>query len=401
MAITRIDIPALLKMSCEHPVIDVRSEGEFAHAHFPGAISVPLFDNEERGIIGTAYKKESKQKAIKIGLKMFGKKMVDIVEKLERILDNEPGRLVSKTVIVHCWRGGMRSGGVGWLLDLYGFKVYTLTGGYKAFRRWSMQQLEKDYSLQVIGGYTGSGKTGVLQEMKKRNVPVIDLEDLARHKGSAFGNIGMPPQPSQEMFENLLALELFKADDSCRTDDSYKLTDDGQKTDTFLLSTVNSQPSICIWIEDESQRIGLVNLPTSFYKMMRSKTLYFLNVPFTERLKHIVAEYGKADKEELIKAVTRIEKRLGGLEAKTAVKHLTEDNLELSFQILLKYYDKQYLKGLQTRENLDDLLLKLDCQAVNPVENADSLIFMQVNKHECLKKLNSHNTLMEEAADAK
>lgn len=383
MAVTRIDIETFLSFGFQYPVIDVRSEGEYVHAHIPGAVSMPLFNNEERKIVGTAYKQQSKQQAIKIGLSLFGKKMVEMVEFVEKLLENKAGDLTSKTIVVHCWRGGMRSGGVSWLLDMYGFKVYTIIGGYKSFRRWAIAQFEKDYTIKILGGYTGSGKTFVLQEMKKLNQVIIDLEHIASHKGSAFGNIGMPGQPSQEMFENLLALELRKADDSC------KMMDDREQPSSVnsQLSSLNSQPSpviyqpsSCIWLEDESQRIGLVNIPITFFKKMRNKRVYFLDIPFEERLKHIVSGYGKGDKQELATAIIRIQKRLGGLETKTAINYLIEDNLHESFRILLKYYDKQYLKGLHSRENLQELLCTIECETVDAVKNAKLIFAQQTEK---------------------
>ncbi|MEO8171934.1 MAG: tRNA 2-selenouridine(34) synthase MnmH, partial [Sediminibacterium sp.] len=208
MAIGKLSIEEFLQLSAEYAVLDVRSPGEFAHAHIPGAHSLPLFSDEERKIVGTAYKQESKEKAIKLGLDFFGTKMVKMVEEAERIVKSWKLKAKgekSNTVIVHCWRGGMRSAGVAWLLDLYGFKVYTLVGGYKVYRKWVLQQFEKEYQLNMVGGYTGSGKTEALHVIAKKQQPVIDLENLASHKGSAFGGFGQPPQPSQEMFENLLA----------------------------------------------------------------------------------------------------------------------------------------------------------------------------------------------------
>ncbi|WP_147201800.1 tRNA 2-selenouridine(34) synthase MnmH [Segetibacter aerophilus] len=371
MAVTRIDIETFLSLDFQHPIIDVRSEGEFAHAHIPGAVSMPLFNNEERKVVGTAYKQQSKQQAIKLGLAIFGKKMVEMVEFVERLVGEQRGTS-SKTVVVHCWRGGMRSGGVSWLLDMYGFKVYTIIGGYKAFRLWGLQQFENDYPIKILGGYTGSGKTYALQELKQQNATIIDLEDLAKHKGSAFGNIGMPTQPSQEMFENLLALELKNAVDNCR------IMNAGSIDEVHEAGTNNVSSSI--WLEDESQRIGLVNIPSTFFKKMRNKPVYFLDIPFEERLKHIVSGYGKGDKQEIAGAIIRIQKRLGGLETKTALNYLVEDNLVECFRILLKYYDKQYLKGLHSRENLNDLLNNIDCETVDAVKNAKLIFAHQIEK---------------------
>ena len=345
MAVSKLLIDEFIQLTKQYPVFDVRSEGEYLHAHIPGAHSLPLFNNEERKVVGTAYKKESKQKAIKIGLKYFGTKMVKMVEAVEQITQEA----TTKTVLVHCWRGGMRSAGVAWLLDLYGFKVYTLVGGYKTYRNWVLNQFNLDYSIQIIGGYTGSGKTEVLRELSTRGEQTIDLEGLAHHKGSAFGALGQPPQPSQEMFENLLATEL-----------SVKAS---------LLETGKT-----LWLEDESQRIGEVNIPTIFFKQMRTKKVLFLDIPFDERLKYILEGYGKFTREHLVNAVIRIKKRLGGLETKTAINCLVEDDIKGCFSILLKYYDKGYEAGSQKRENPEQLIQKILCKTVDARANAIKLL---------------------------
>ncbi len=352
MPIEKIDIDEFLAFAQTNIVLDVRSPGEYNHAHIPNAISFPLFSDEERKVVGTAYKQQSREEAIKIGLDFFGIKMRKMVEEVEKLLvlssELEANQKLktqnSKTVLIHCWRGGMRSAGVAWLLDLYGFKVYTLIGGYKVFRTWALEQFEKKYSLKILGGYTGSGKTYVLQELKNADT-IIDLEGLANHKGSAFGNIGMPKQPSQEQFENKLALEL-------------KLAHQIQKP---------------IWLEDESQRIGEVNIPISFWKQMRQSSLFFLDIPFEERLKHIVQEYGSLDKERMLNAIDRIKKRLGPLETKEASAALVEDRIADCFRILLTYYDKWYFKAMHNRDELNTLLKKLPCETVTE-SNSNKLI---------------------------
>src|SRR5690349_3938181 len=251
MAITKLSISEFLKLSQEHPVIDVRSPGEFRHAHIPGAISLPLFTDEERKVVGTAYKQQSREAAIKIGLDYFGPKMRPMVEEVIAKC-GEKG-----TLLVHCWRGGMRSGAVAWLLDLYGFKVYSLVGGYKAYRNHVLQVFEEPIPLRILGGYTGTGKTELLQQLEKEGDLVIDLEKLACHMGSAFGSYKMPPQPTQEMFENLLANEL-----------------EAKKG----LLAAGKGPAV--WVEDESQRIGNLNLPNAFWKTMREAPILFLEVAF-------------------------------------------------------------------------------------------------------------------------
>jgi tRNA 2-selenouridine synthase len=240
----------------------------------------------------------------------------------------------------------MRSAGVAWLLDLYGYTVYTLAGGYKAYRNWVLAQFTVPYQCKVLGGFTGSGKTETLQALQALGQPIIDLEGLAHHKGSAFGNLGQPEQPSQEQFENLLAQSLFK---------------------------IHAQHHY-VWVEDESRRIGLVNIPTALFEQMRKSKLYFLDIPFAERLQFIVSGYGKFEKDKLMTAILRIKKRLGGLETKTAINFLIEDDVVSSFSVLLTYYDKLYVKGAYNRENPESLIQKIELPSVDPSANASTLL---------------------------
>jgi len=192
--------------------------------------------------------------------------------------------------------------------------------------------------------------------LKKLGESVIDIEGLAKHKGSAFGNIGMPKQPAQEMFENLFAHEL---------------------------SAINHQRST-VWIEDESQRIGDLNIPSVFFKFMRTRPVLFLDIPFNERLNHIVQEYGKLEKEKLVNAIIRIQKRLGGVETKNAINHLIEGNIKESFHILLKYYDKWYEKSLISRENWEALVSKYSYNSCDPAANAKAIQAIMKNEKETI-----------------
>jgi tRNA 2-selenouridine synthase len=378
VAIQKLTIEDFLQLAQTSPVFDVRSPGEYDHAHIPGAYNLPLFTDEERKVVGTAYKQQGKQPAIKTGLDYFGVKMKAIVEETEGIVSRfslmdkkqanssdiqrvtTKGERETRNVLIHCWRGGMRSAGIAWLLDLYGFKVYTLAGGYKAYRKWVREQFEKQYSLTVLGGYTGSGKTIVLHQMKEAGFPVIDLEAMANHKGSAFGGMGENTQPTQEMFENLLAESLLVI--------GYWLSGNTRPNNERLI-TNNS-----IFIEDESQRIGNLKIPDAFWKQLRSSNILFLDIPFEERLNYLTGEYGKKEKEKLVNAIIRIQKRLGGLEAKNAINFLLEDNHKECFRILLKYYDKWYEKGLYNRENPVELINKISAGTVNAKENTSLLL---------------------------
>jgi len=334
-----VPIDQFLTLARAHPILDVRSPSEYGHAHIPGAHSLPLFSDDERKVVGTAYMQQSREDAIKIGLDYFGVKMRALVEMVEAIAGSLP-----RTVLVHCWRGGMRSAGVAWLLDLYGFKVYTLVGGYKAYRNWSLQQFSLPWQFNVIGGYTGSGKTELLYALSQQGHATIDLEAIAHHKGSAFGGLGQPAQPTQEMFENILALQLSK---------------------------INSSP---VYIEDESRRIGQLNIPNALWETMQRSPVSFLDIPFSERLAFIAEAYGKFTTEELTAAITRIQKRLGGLNAKTAIAYLNEGNLREAFGILLTYYDKCYYSGLHIRPDINALLSTYVCTQIDAVINAQNLL---------------------------
>ncbi|MCX8020137.1 MAG: tRNA 2-selenouridine(34) synthase MnmH [Chitinophagaceae bacterium] len=366
MAIEIIHIETFLELAKNHPVADVRSPSEYRHAHIPGAFSLPLFSDEERKEVGTLYKQISREVAIKKGLEFFGPKMIHIVEQAEEWMfknsndkargDCTPSR---HTLLLYCWRGGMRSAAIAWLLDLYGFKIYTLIGGYKSFRRYVLDIFKQSYRLNILGGFTGSGKTELLYALKQKGEFVIDLEKLASHKGSAFGNIGMPEQPTQEMFENLLAMELRSL---------------------YPQAETQKKP---IWLEDESQRIGHVNIPNDFWNTMRNSPVFFLQIAFEERLKHICEEYGKLDKQRLADAIGRIREKLGGQNAQLAVELLQQGNIPECFRILLNYYDKYYLKGLHNRKQLDSLLHYVPCHSVS-VENVEPL----------LQKANEKNAFM-------
>ena len=176
MAVRQIELDEFLNMAENCPILDVRSPAEFKHAHICGAYSLPLFSDEERKVVGTTYKQQNREDAIKAGLDYFGPKMKVMIEEVERLLASRNG---AEAILVHCWRGGMRSAGVAWLLDLYGFKVFTLTGGYKSFRRYALELFNRHWPMRILGGYTGSGKTEILQKLCRLGEEVIDLEALA------------------------------------------------------------------------------------------------------------------------------------------------------------------------------------------------------------------------------
>ena len=236
----------------------------------------------------------------------------------------ERSRTLAKTgnVRVHCWRGGERSASVAWLLDRAGFKnVYLLKGGYKAYRGSVLNEYDRPWDLRVIGGYTGSGKTELLGHLRALGQQTIDLEAIANHKGSSFGAIGEHPQPGTEHFENLLFDALRQVD-----------------------------PERPLWLEDESQLIGRVKIPDTFFKQMRHALCFFVDMPREERAQRLVGDYGAFPVEELAAATKRIEKRIGPQHCKTALEALDQGDFHTVAMITLSYYDKTYSHGLGKRD---------------------------------------------------
>ena len=331
-----IDIMKFMGMGIEHPILDVRTPAEFEQGHIYGAINFPLFDNEERVIIGTLYKQEGREKAIIRGLDLVRPKIGLFVERAKEL--NKTG-----TYLVHCWRGGMRSGSLSWLLEMYGFKVYTLKGGYKSFRKFVLNSFIVPRSVTVLGGNTGSGKTAVLDELKKRNEQVIDLEKLASHKGSSFGSLGEEKQPTQEQFENDLAAELH----SCN-------------------------PQKKIWIEDESRMIGKKVIPGGLWEQMRAANVLFLDIPFKERTAYLTKEYGKYNKADLKNAIERITKRLGPEQTKLALESLENKDISTVCEICLHYYDKAYQHGINKRDKRK--ITTISFNEINPLHITQKII---------------------------
>ncbi|MHC1706879.1 MAG: tRNA 2-selenouridine(34) synthase MnmH [Bacteroidales bacterium] len=341
----RIDIRQFLEEYRKIPVIDVRSPAEYLHGHIPGAINLPLFTDEERAIVGKTYHLRGREEAVKEGLKAVGPKMKHFVD---TVLTHAPG----KQILVYCWRGGMRSSSIAFLAETAGMKARVLEKGYKAYRQQVLQHFSTPYSLIVLGGMTGSGKTEILQLLREKGEQVIDLEGLANHKGSAFGHLGLPEQPSTEYFENLL----------------YECLQD-------------IDPDKHCWIEDESFKIGKISLPMPFYLQLRSAPVIMLQMPRPLRAARLVNEY-PGEPSGLIEAVTGIYKRLGHKRKGEILSLLNEGNLLDAALALLEYYDKTYQFG-QSQRTISKIL-PVPTGSQSPEHNAELVYhaFKNLSKQE-------------------
>ncbi|HAE14652.1 MAG TPA: tRNA 2-selenouridine(34) synthase MnmH [Bacteroidetes bacterium] len=327
-------------------VVDVRSPAEFAHAHIPGAISLPLFSNEERAVVGKIYKENGHDAAVSKGLSIAGPKAADLVDTIRRLAGD-------KEVLLHCWRGGMRSASVAMLLQLAGIRGRVLKGGYKAYRRMVLGAFEKPFRIQILGGYTGSGKTAVLRELAATGQQVIDLEGLAKHKGSAFGNLEDAAQPGTEQFEN----DLFEQ-----------------------LQTID--PEKTLWLEDESHSIGRVFIPEAWWRQMRQAPVLFLHIPVEARATWLVKDYTEAAPgvQAVEKALEKIRKRLGGQHYQEALELFRNGLLKEAATKALYYYDKAYLYGLSSRA--EDTITYQEEPMVDPLIISKNIIEKYAYKFE-------------------
>ncbi len=341
----QIQIEEFLELSNSLPVIDVRSEGEFKQGHIPGAFNVPVMNDEERAAVGTAYKRNGRQNAILKGLELTGPYLKDRLKSAAKKVKND-------RVLVYCWRGGMRSGFFSYLLEFYGLKPVVLKGGYKSFRHLVLKEFDKPRELFVLGGMTGSGKTEVLNELKKTGQQVLDLEGIARHKGSAFGGIGQGQQPTQEQFENYLAAELMKSH--------------------------RNEP---LWLEDEGRTIGSKVIPIGLWNQKQSAFTFILKIDFEKRLEYIYNSYGFLPVESLMEATQKIAKRLGNEQFKESLALLEQGRIKEGLAFSLRYYDKAYQHLQNKKAEIEQCLVY--CETTDALTNAQLIL---AKKNEILKK---------------
>lgn len=287
-----------------HTLIDVRSEGEFERGHIPGAINIPLLQNEERVQVGTIYKQEGRDAAVALGYKLIGPRFHDLYEAFKAAGPNP---------VFYCWRGGLRSHISATLLEWGGQPVGLISGGYKAYRHFVQKELSIPRKFALLGGMTGVGKTEILQLLAQKDYPVVDLEALASHRGSVLGGLGMPIQPTVEMFENLLHKAVAAFPESC----------------TILM-------------ESESRKIGACVMPEGFWNNMLNSPVLEIQVSDEQRADRLVKEYAHFDSQLLAEKTEKLRKRLGGLLCQQAKEAILEGRKAEWVNILMGYYDKSY-----------------------------------------------------------
>jgi tRNA 2-selenouridine synthase len=312
-------------------VIDVRSPAEFALDHVPGAINLPVLDNDQRREVGTLYVQQSKFLASRIGAALVAR---NIADHLDGPLADKPG---SWAPLIYCWRGGNRSGAMATILSRVGWRVGVLEGGYRTYRTGVVRRLYEDappLRVVLVAGPTGSGKTALLQRARGLGAQVLDLEALAAHRGSLFGAMGATPQPSQRLFE------------------------------TWLLQALDAlDPARPVLVEAESSRIGQISLPPAIWSRMVEAPRIEIDAPAAARARHIVETYEDitSDLAAIEEAVARLPRHISR-EQREAWRGLARagDFLDLAEQLIHVHYDPAYRRSESTRTGAVAARLVLD-----------------------------------------
>jgi tRNA 2-selenouridine synthase len=320
-------VPFAQELIDTHLVVDVRTPLEFMEDHIPGAVNVPLLSNEERVEIGTLYKQEGPHPARVRGLEITAPKLPSIVAEIAAAADGWP-------ILVCCWRGGLRSRTVAAVLELTGYPVVQLAGGYKSYRKHITCYFElfrPPGLLVILHGLTGIGKTTFLDRLQG-NGPwvVIDLEGLASHRGSAFGMLGLEQNLTQKHFESLLW-------------DAFRRV----------------PPGTPVILEGESRRIGRVALPGDMYEVMRDGVKIWCEASLETRVRRLLEDYGREEyRAEMTAALDRIRKKLGGEKYLELSGYLQKWELEpFVRELCVSYYDRNYYK---VRDWTEDAVISLE-----------------------------------------
>ncbi|NLC77203.1 MAG: tRNA 2-selenouridine(34) synthase MnmH [Clostridia bacterium] len=297
--------------------VDVRSPQEYELDTIPGAVNVPLLDNEERHRVGLVYAEKGPAEARKLGLSLVAPKLPILLEQLEDAKGEQ--------LVLFCWRGGDRSKAVASILDIMHIPCFRLKGGYKAYRQYinkMLHQSELPQQFVVLYGLTGTGKTEIIRELGQRGYPILDLEALAQHRGSVFGAVGLPQQPSQKKFESLIWSRIKHC-----------------KNSRLLI------------VEGESKKIGKLYLPDSLYNGMQAGFKILVTDSISQRVRRLIKDYVDSGETNLSQVKTSLDyltRRLGKQKVDYLQHLLSVKDLEQFTAILLEdYYDVLYGKSIE------------------------------------------------------
>jgi tRNA 2-selenouridine synthase len=290
--------------------VDVRSPKEYKEDHIPESLNLPILDDEQREIVGILYKHEGKESATQKGVEMVLPVLDDKLEQLRTLA-------TKGQVILYCWRGGLRSKSMAELSTAAGIEVKRLVGGYKEYRKYVMQELDNMtlppfYSLY---GLTGAGKTQIIKLLEEQGAYTLDLEGYANHRGSVFGSVGLGEQPSQKHFDSVLLKKLQQIP--------------------------KDAPTV---IEGESSKIGKLFIPKKVFVHLLESNKILVYDSVENRARRIIEEYTrKKSKEELVKAVGFLGRRIGKQKVERYIESIeAEDYQPVVEELLVKYYDPLY-----------------------------------------------------------
>ncbi|THE13289.1 tRNA 2-selenouridine(34) synthase MnmH [Bacillus timonensis] len=308
-----ISVDELRELQKKKPlaIVDVRSPSEFAESNIPGSVNIPIFTDEERAEIGTVYKQINPDAAMEKGLEIVSAKLPNFIKEFANLPEEEK--------VVYCWRGGMRSKTSATLIDLMGINAKRLIGGIRGFRTWvveNLEELENNFKPKalVINGYTGSGKTKILNDLQEKGYPVMDLEGMANHRGSVFGMIGKNPH-NQKVFDLM-----------------------------FVERALELKDSPYVLLEAESKRVGRATLPDFLLNIKEQGYHIFVDLPMEERVLNILEDYRPWEfPKECMSAFQRIKRRIHTPIAAQIEKDLETGDYNSAVKLLLEYYyDPRY-----------------------------------------------------------
>lgn len=307
------------KIDGSYVFIDVRSPGEYRSETIPDAINIPIFDDKERSLIGTTYIQDSVEKAKKLGIEAAANKLPSIYNQVAT-LDKEYDNL-----IFFCARGGFRSSSLVSLFKTLGINAHKLDGGYKKYRKYinrTLPEIIKGVRFVVLYGNTGTGKTHILESIKKEGMDIVDLEGCANHRGSLLGSVGLGEQNTQKMFESM------------------------------LYESLKNRKTNIVYIEGESKRIGKVIIPNYIYNAMNNGIRIKIEASLETRVDNILKDYVHGTDEELIKGLNLLRKYIGDKNIDKYIEMIRKSEYsKVIEELMIRYYDPLYEHKNRTFDN--------------------------------------------------